>query len=250
MLSVCFTTRPFIKTNGTLLPAEKEDMLIRLDSELASLIDFLDIDLGRENYLIVLTAGANSAVDQSTHGLTGLNTGILEPQKVSSLLNLYLMAIHGQGKWVNGIYDGVVYLNRTFIESKGKSLSEMQEQVSRFLIEVAGVAKAIPAYGLALETRHDPILSENIFALREGDVYVTLLQGWQTPATSLGTRHDGFPGKRSVPFMFFGWQTNPGAWFESVNSTHLIPLLMKSIGVNHPTIGQTPEIPVFKNLGN
>lgn len=250
LLSVCFTSRPFIKTNGTILPAEKEDMLIRLDSELASLIDFLDIDLGRENYLIVLTAGANSAIDQSTHGIKGINAGVFEPIKVTSLLNLYLMAVHGQGKWVNGFYDGVVYLNRTLIESKGLSLKEMQEQVALFLIEVSGVAKAIPAYDLVLEARHDPILSDNIFALREGDVYVTLLQGWQTPVTSLGTRHDGFPGHRSVPFMFFGWQTNSGAWFENIKSTQLIPLLMKSIGVTHPMVGQTPAIPVFKNLDN
>jgi hypothetical protein len=248
LLSVCFTSRPFIKTNGTILPAEKEDMLLQLDTELASLIDFLDIDLGRENYLIVLTAGANSAADQSTHGLKGLNAGAFEPIKVTSLVNLYLMAIHGQGKWVNGFYDGVVYLNRPLIESKGLLLKDFQEKVAKFLLEVTGVAKAIPAHDLVLENRHDPIISDNIFPMREGDVYVTLLQGWQTPATALGTRHDGFPGQRSVPFMFFGWQTNAGAWFENVNTKHLIPLLMKSIGVTHPTIGETPEIPVFRNL--
>jgi hypothetical protein len=245
LLSVCFTTRPFVKSAGTNLPAEKEDMLLRLDAELASLIDFLDIDLGRHNYLIVLTAGATSGVDQTTHGSPGINTGILEPLKVTSLLNLYLMALHGQAKWVTGFHDGVVYLNHQVIQEKGLALKDVQESVSRFLLEVSGVAKAVPAHDLVLENRIDPLISGNIFGLRAGDVYVTLLPGWQTPVSPLGTRHDGFPGQRPVPFIFFGWQTNAGAWFENVKATYLIPMLMKGIGLSHPSEGLMPEVPVF-----
>lgn len=249
MLSVCFTTRPFIKTNGSILPAEKEDMLLRLDNELASLIDFMDVDLGRNNYLIVLTAASNSATDQSTHGLKGKNTGMFESPKVISLLNLYLMAIHGQGKWINGIYDNVVYLNRSLIESKGLSLKDMQESVAKFLLEVSGVAKAIPAYDLVLETRYDPLISDNLFPLRAGDVYVTLLPGWQTPVSASGSRQDGFAGQRAVPFIFFGWQTKAGAWFENVEATYLIPFLMKSMGLTHPSAGQTPDLPISDVFG-
>jgi len=246
LLSIAFTTRPFIKTNGTILPAEKEDMILRLDQELASLIDFLDIDLGRDNYLMVLTAAANSAIDQSTHGAQGKNTGIFENQKAASLLNLYLMAIHGQGKWVSGINDGVVYLNRSLIESKGLSVKEMQESASRFLLEVSGVAKAIPAYDLVLESRHDALISGNIFPQRAGDIYITLLPGWQTPPSALGTRQDGFSGQRTIPFIFFGWKANHGAWFDNVNSTDLIPLLMKRMGLTHPSVGRIDDIPAFK----
>lgn len=246
LLSVCFTTRPFIKTNGTILPAEKEDMILRLDSELASLVEFLDIDLGRDKYMIVLTAASNSAVDQSTHGLQGKNTGLFESNKIMSLLNLYLMAIHGQGKWVNGINDGVVYLNRTLIESKGLSVSDMQDSVSKFLLEVSGVAKAIPAYNLVKESHHDPLVSNNIFPLRAGDVYITLLPGWQTPLSALGTRQNGYAGQRSVPLVFFGWKTNAGAWVENVNSTSIIPIIMKNMGLTHPSVSNAPEVPAFK----
>lgn len=250
ILSVCFTARPFIKTNGSILPAEKEDMLLRLDGELASLIDFLDIDLGRKNYLMVLTAASNSAGDQSTHGVQGKNTGTFESQKVMSLLNLYLMAIHGQGKWVNGIHDGVVFLNRHLIDDKGLLLKEMQESAAKFLLEVSGVSKAIPAYDLVLETRYDPLISDNVFPMRAGDVYITLLPGWQTPVSLLGSRQDGFPGQRTVPFILFGWQTNAGAWHENVNATHLVPILMKNMGLTHPSVSQTPEVPVFNRQGS
>ena len=245
LLSVCFTSRPFVKTNGTILPAEKEDLLLRLDTELASLIDFLDVDLGRENYLIILTSAMNSATDQSTYGQQGKNTGLFENPKVMSLLNLYLMAIHGQGKWITGLSDGVVYLNRSLIEQKGLSLKEMQDKVAIFLLEVSGVAKAVPTYNLVLEEHHDPLVSENIFPVRAGDVYISLLPGWQTPPSSLGTRQDGFPGHRQVPFIFFGWKTQKGAWLQIVKTTHLVPLLMKQMGLTHPMADQIPEIPVF-----
>ncbi len=248
LLSISFTTKPFLNTNGVVITAEKEDMLLRLDGELGSLIDFLDIDLGRENYLIVLTSAANSGGDRSTHGLPGKNTGVFENQKIASLLNLYLMAIHGQGKWVMGIIDGVVYLNKPLIESKGLLVKDMQETASRFLLEVSGVSRAIPSHDLILENRYDQLISNNIFPMRSGDIYLTLLPGWHTSVSEQGTRQDGFPGQRSLPFMFFGWKTNKGAWFDKTDATHLIPLLLKSIGLTHQSAINVPEIRVFNEI--
>ncbi|MDR2927838.1 MAG: alkaline phosphatase family protein [Cytophagaceae bacterium] len=248
MLSICFTTRPFTETNGTILPVEKEDMLLRLDAEIASLIDFLDIEYGRNNYLIMLTSGAAGALDQSTSGRQGVSSGYFDGTKTMALLNLYLMAVHGQGKWVNGYCDGTIYLNRQLIEQENLSLKEFQEEVARFMLEVAGITKAVPTYDFFLNTHCDAGIAKNMFTKRTGDVYLSLLPGWQTPVSTLGSRQNGTSGAQPVPFIFFGWKTAAGkAWQENVDINTMIPLLMKEIGLSHPKISQVKETPCFIN---
>ena len=245
LLSVCFTSRPFIDANGSILPAEKEDMLIRLDSEIWSLIDFLDIEYGRDNYLIIFTSGSSSALDISTSGEVGVNTGYFEGKKTMSLLNLYLMAIYGQGRWVNGYNDGMIFLNRKLIEDSKLSLKEMQEKASLFMLEVAGVAKAVPTHDLILGNHCDPMITKNLFPRRPCDIYIHLFPGWQSTTTELGSRQDGNSGSQTIPFIFFGWKTGKGAWQGNIDAINMIPLLMKEIGLTHPKVAQIEEIPVF-----
>ena len=245
LLSICFTSRPFIDANGSILSAEKEDMLIRLDSEISSLVDFLDIEYGRDNYLIILTSASSCAPDKLTSGQEGVNTGYFEGWKTMSLLNLYLMAIHGQGKWVNGYNDGMIFLNRKLIEENNLSLKEMQEKAAMFMLEVSGVSKAVPTHDLVLGNHCDQMITKNLFPRRSCDIYIHLFPGWQSTTTELGSRQEGNSGYQTMPFIFFGWKTGKGAWQENVDAINMIPLLMKEIGLTHPKVAQIEEIPVF-----
>ena len=247
LLSVCFTTRSFTKNNGTILPAEKEDMMLRLDLEIASIIDFLDFEFGRKNYLIMLTSAKSPPHNQSSFGKQGATTGFFDSNKTMALLNLYLMAVHGQGKWIAGYSDGTIFLNRTLIEQKGMSLKTMQEEVALFMHDVSGVAKAMPLFDFMLNTHCDEIFLKNLFPKRMGDIFISFLPGWQTTETELGSQQDGNSGSNSVPFIFFGWNTDKGAWFDNIDTTDLIPLLLKNLGLSHPKIYRTENIPVFKN---
>jgi hypothetical protein len=83
--------------------------------------------LGKNQYLVVLTAAAGSAPDHSTSGQAGVTTGVVEFKKITALLNLYLMAIHGQGRWVLGMHDNAVYLNHQLIAEKRLAIEEMQQ---------------------------------------------------------------------------------------------------------------------------
>jgi hypothetical protein len=242
LLSIGFTARPFTKTNGTILPAEKEDMLLRLDQDIASFIEFLDFELGRNNYLMVLTSAANSAPDINSFGRKGVTTGIFEGDKITSLLNLYLMALHGQGRWVLGFRDGAFYLNRKLIAEKGLDLKMMQEVCARFLLEVAGIARATPTYDFQFETQADLMLSRNFFPRRSGDIYITLFAGWQTPVSSLGSRQTGTSGHNKVPLTIRGWQIEEGALFQDITIQQVVPMILKSMQLPFPTEAEIPEI--------
>ena len=245
VLSLVFTARPF-SSNGSILPAEKEDMLLRLDRDIASLITFLDNELGKDKYLIVFTAAASSAPDHSTSGKRGVTTGVVEFNKISALLNFYLMAIHGQGKWVLGMHDNTVYLNHQLIKEKSLAIDEMQQLAARFLMDVAGIDRALPTYHMVFDITTETVLSNNIYPSRSGDIILSLQSGWQSAVTRAGTRQTGHSGNTPVPLTIRGWQVTPGAWFEPLEHHYITPLLLKQLGIIHPSILQSPLVPVFK----
>lgn len=245
VLSMAFTAKPF-SSNGSLLPAEKEDMLLRLDRDVASLITFLDNELGKDQYLVVLTAATDSAPDHSSSGRAGVTTGVVEFKKISALLNLYLMAIHGQGKWVLGMHDHMVFLNRQLIAEKGLAIDEMQQLAARFLMDVAGIDRALPTHHLVFDINTETLLSNNLYPSRSPDLLISLQSGWQSAVTEAGTRQTGRSGNTPVPLMIRGWNVQPGAWFEPIEHRHITPLLLKQMGLVHPSILKAPLVPLFK----
>ena len=95
--------------------------------------------VGKQNVLFVVT-GAQPAVN-TPDDLAPYNipSGKFDAQRVSALLNAYLMALYGQGTWVTGYFGQQFYLNHELIENSRKSLWDVQKVASEFLSEFAGV---------------------------------------------------------------------------------------------------------------
>lgn len=250
VLSLGFSTGA-LESEHDLLSEEKKATLLHLDQLLAALLEFADRQVGRNNYLVVLTAARTPAADMGTSGRTGQTTGMVDFSKTSALLNLFLMAKYGQGKWVLDMHDNSVYLNRTLVRQKGLHLQVLQEETALFLMEVAGIDRAWPLNSLlfakdsALVADMQP-WDKNIYPSRCGDVLLRLQQGWHSCLSENGTRQYGNNGNSPLPLLVSGWQVAPGAWLQPFEHRHLSPLLLKQLGIIHPHILEAPLIQVFK----
>ena len=127
------------------LCAENEDLITRLDRNIKSLLDIIEISVGLENSVIVLTAPFNNSTI-ITHKNPRLASGTFNSRRAMALLNSYLMAIYGQGRWVSGYYDKNISLNKTLIEEENIKMTEIQDYAAQFMLEFSGVHTAIPAY--------------------------------------------------------------------------------------------------------
>ncbi len=163
------------------LCAENEDLITRLDRNIKSLLDVIEISVGLENSLIVLTAPHNNPT-QTPQNDSRLSSGTFNSRRAMALLNSYLMAIYGQGRWVSGYYDKNISLNKSLIEDENIKMSEIQDYVAQFMLEFSGVHTAIPAYQIqtaASLTNDMPSRMRNShYKNRSGDVVFTLLPGW------------------------------------------------------------------------
>ena len=163
------------------LCAENEDLITRLDRNIKSLLDVIEISVGLENSLIVLTAPHNNPT-LTPQNDPRLPSGTFNSRRAMALLNSYLMAIYGQGRWVSGYYDKNISLNKSLIEDENIKITEIQNYVAQFMLEFSGVHTAIPAYQIQTATSLPNDMPSRMrnshYKNRSGDVVFTLLPGW------------------------------------------------------------------------
>jgi len=164
---------------GTTRSAEVEDAFLRLDQDLASLLNAIDISVGLNNTMIVLTAPP-AETESINH--ERLPHPEFNNDRSMALLNSYLMALYGQGQWVNRYYNRQIYLNHTLIDNMSVPLNEIQDKVAEFMLEFSTIQTATPAHTLAMPASASGMditsrMANSIYKHRSGDVILTLRPG-------------------------------------------------------------------------
>ncbi len=236
LLSVSFTCKPFTNPNPELFDAELEDMLLRLDGQIESLIQLISDNVGLEHTLIVLSSTPTLQWSPETLNENNLSGGYFNGRKTSALLNLYLMAIYGQGKWIKGYHDKQFYLNHALIKKSGIALEEIQAKASGFLLEVSGIQNTISAHLLRTNNYTSGIyyqMQKSFYYGRSGDLFISLKPGWTEEVdTNSGNEMKG--QRFNIPLMFFGWQVPSIQIFRKIKMIQVAPTISAILGIPRP----------------
>ncbi len=119
---------------------EVQDMTLRLDDLLASLLDEIDRKLGLNNVLLALTAdhGVSPIPEyMQTHGMSGrrIMGDTLRASIETALGNRY-----GAGDYVQALVNHQIYLNEKLIEEKKLNPEEVEDLAGKAALKVAGIA--------------------------------------------------------------------------------------------------------------
>lgn len=186
MISVAYTVAPLGASR-----AEVMDAYIRLDRDLARLYSEADHAAGAGNVAFILcgvpATDTGSAADDPRHRIP---SGEYSIRKATSLLNMYLIAVHGNGDWISGYFDKQFYLNRKLITDRGLSLADFRAEVADFLVRMAGVCNVYTVDDiLASRVGDDPgAIKRNTSIAHTGDVIIEINPGWTIVDEPVGTR--------------------------------------------------------------
>ena len=134
------------------------------DINLDVLMNQLILRVGRYN-LQLLVVGTPQGNKISTFNI----------DRAAALTSTYLMALYGHERWIDGGYAHSIYLNKSLIEAKRLSLSEIKNQVCTFLMDFEGVATAYPLEQAMMLDHTKEFVNKHC----SGDVIVTLEPHWQ-----------------------------------------------------------------------
>lgn len=225
-------------------PMELQDTYVRLDQAIAQLVKAVETKVGKDQALFVLTSTGyvdETQVDLSTYRIP---TGTFDVERAAALLNMYLVAIYGQGKFVEATYGTQLYLDHKLIEQKQINLAELLGRVQDFLLQLSGV-KDVYTSSRLLQGAWTPGISRMRGSYNprySGDVLIEVAPGWHYVNE---TMHENQLVRESyIPFPIIFW--GEGVIAEKVHTPatvdYIAPTLSKAIRIRAPNACSVPPL--------
>ena len=236
LLMVQFCTTPSVGQRKQPMDPETEDLLLCLDENIASLLQMIDGTVGMDNTLVIFTSARGAYDVANTDSPQWAERGVVSLRRATALLNLYLMAMHGQAAWVKSYTSGSVYLDKDLAKQKGVNYDSLLSESAEFLVQVKGIGDAFPARDLKTISTNTPVietLRKNYHPKRSGDLLVYYEPGWAEEQDD-GTKLTQLWGGEFVPLVFYGWKVGTGIVYERHNMVDLAPTLCSFIKVGLP----------------
>lgn len=229
---------------ATELPLEMQDVYVRLDANLAELLDIIDRKVGLDNTLFFLTSTGYSDSDPIDPQQYRIPTGEFHVKRCAALLNLYLAAIYGEGQYVEAHHEQEIYLNHKLIEQKQLKLPEILARSSEFLVQFSGVKDVYSSQRLMLGAWTPELdkVKNRYHATCSGDLWIDVLPGWTVVRDhSLDTKV-----VRNVyvssPLVFMGWNIRPEVIHAPVKVGHIAPTLAHFMRIRAPNASSLPPL--------
>jgi predicted AlkP superfamily pyrophosphatase or phosphodiesterase len=235
LLNINFSTLDFANKWFTPSSVEIQDLYLRLDQEIASLLSFLDKKMGKNNYLVFLTSSSTS--DYPVNILKeefNFKAGEFSPQIAMALLRAYLNVTYGNGEWIQMYNEEQIYLNHSLIEEKEKSIEDMQQKVALFLNQFEGIKAAVPASVIEKGNLNNPrfkILENSYCVQRSGDVLLLLEEGWQP---TFKYNETDYSTENIVPVIFYGSLIKHTEIKEDVEAIDIVPTVCNFLNILPP----------------
>lgn len=224
---------------------EMQDTYARLDRQLEELFDFIDQKVGSDKTLFVVTStgyfDSEEMIDLSKYRIP---TGIFSITKAKALLNMYLIAVYGQGNYVETAIDNQLYLNLKLIENRNLNLTEVLDRCSAFLIQLSGVKDVYTSQRLALGAGTPGISKlHNAYNPKcSGDILIQVSPGWVLKNEETHDQSLSRESYLSFPLFFLGAGIVPEKVRIPVSIDHVAPTIAQTLRIRAPNA--CPQAPL------
>ena len=217
---------------------EMESVYMQLDNALAKLIKGVEQQVGLDRVLFVFTSTGYTGVLQANLERYHIPTGTFYINRTAKLLNVYLSAIYGQGRYVEQCFGNQMYLNHKLVEQKRVGLSEVLDRCQDFLVQIAGVADVYTSERL-LAGNTDILKQRNGFnPTLSGDIIIEVAPGWKLLNEETQETYTSRAGFIPFPIIFFGSGIQPKHVDTPVTVDHIAPTVAKAIRIRAPNACQ------------
>ncbi len=250
-LCVSFSSPDYVGHATGTHSIEIEDTYLRLDRDIEEMLNHLDKKLGKNNYLVFLTAD-HGVVDIAAYlKKHKIPAGSIESGKEVNYLNGLLVEKFGEGKWILSEDNYQLYLNHELLQSKNISITQIHEFLQKNMLGMASpVYQLINMHELPnvnLPPYYLPLLQNIYNPKRSGDLMILLEPAWlygYKKGTSHGTM---WQYDRHVPLLWYGWNIPQGFTVEQTYIADIAPTLAALLNILEPNGAVGKPIPaIFK----
>ncbi|MEG1580043.1 MAG: alkaline phosphatase family protein [Bacteroidaceae bacterium] len=229
-------------------PMELQDIYVRLDKALGNVIDAVESKIGKDAAIFVITSTGYTDEETSDLSKYRIPTGTFYINRTTSLLNMYLIAVYGQGNYVEACLGGQIYLNHKLLEQKQLNLTEVMERAQDFLIQNTGVKDVYSSHRLQLGAWTPGIsrLRNSYNTKCSGDIMIEVAPGWRLKNED--TKEEILVRESFVPFpiFFYGFSIKAERISTPVTVDCIAPTLANAMRIRAPNACSAAPLTRFR----
>jgi hypothetical protein len=250
VLTVSFSGNDYVGHRYGPYSQEAMDVSLRIDRQIATLLDFVQTKVGLANTLVAFTAdhgvapipehawaiGLGGARIKTTDLLGAIRAGI----KARYNADDYIYKFDDNGVARDGFMNGNIYFNYIALERDKVNAEELAQVVGRAALTVPGVARYFTRAQLlrGATSITDPIerrVQHGFYPSRSGDVVLIAEPFKYLGDTITATHGSAYSYDTNVPTIIMGQGVIAGRYLEPATPADIAPTLAALLGITKPS---------------
>lgn len=235
-LAVSFSSTDYVGHTFGPRSMELQDTYLRLDQTLAQLLDYLDKTVGKNNYLLFLTADHAGAENPNYLRDKKYNVKNITSKNIVASLKKHSNETFSADLILD--YSNFnLFFNKELIKQKGLELTKVKQSFKDFLMTQEQVKRVYTEEEILASSGDDIFLSfiaKGYDPKQNGDLVILDKAGY-LQYQETGTTH-GSPNSYDthVPLLFYGWHVPKGELHEKKYITQIAPTLSQMLKIPFP----------------
>lgn len=221
----------------------KENIYRDLDKDLSSLISGIENKVGKDNVIFIVTGSGYLDNKNKEYSKYKVPTGTFNINRATNLLNIYLNAIYGTGRFVEASYRNEIFLNKELIEQKHITYSDILKLSREFLIQISGIKEVYTADLLLFNSYNQAKIRNGFNPEVSGDIILKVAPGWKI--FNEETKEEYIPTVSfiSFPIIIYGAGIQSKTVTVPVATSKIAPTIAKCIRIRAPNACTESPLP-------
>ncbi|MDT0645495.1 alkaline phosphatase PafA [Zunongwangia sp. F260] len=236
-LTLSFSSTDKVGHNFGVNSKEIEDTYLRLDKNIATLLQYLDENVGKGAYTIFLTSDHGGGDVSAYLESLKIPAGYFDSDDFTEKLNEFVVKEFGEANLISKIYNDQVFFNYQALYDAEINADELEEKITHYILQQEQIDKVYTRSQLEDGSYTDGMaaaIQEGFNQKRSGDV-IYVLNPAVVSYSPQGSMHgSGFTYDTHTPLIFFGNGIDHGSTTERSEIVDIAPTISALLGIAFP----------------
>ena len=249
ILAISLSSHDYINHAYSAESRLSHDHILQVDRLLEAFFRDLDATIGRDNYIVALTADHGFMPAPEYSRSLGRDAGKQSGSEMLAHLNAGLAKKFGDGKYALAISALAIVIDRNLVEQKKIDRAAFDDEARRLLLAEPGIEVVYTRSELESGSRAGApffdAMRRGWDRERSGDLQFALKPWWMMTSSNAATHGSPHPYDSHVPILFYGprWIA-AGRSDAAVEVADIAPTLARLLGVATPSASEGKPLPL------
>ena len=237
-MTLSYSSTDYVGHNFGVNSKEVQDTYLRLDKNIAQLLQYLDKTVGKDQYIVFLTAD-HAAVDVPAY-LDSLKipAGYFDSRGFRNNIDSLIQKDYGNSKLIKNISNNQLFFNYQLLHEMNINIDSFQQKLSNYILMQDNIHRVYTRQQIvngAYTKGMDELIKNGFNHKRSGDLIYVLDPAFISYSHTGSTHGSSFMYDTHVPMLFYGKGVKSGSSSRRSEIVDIAPTIAVMLGISFPS---------------